>query len=170
MAWRYASVEALRAPMPSPTCRAFWTSIRRGQRAAEGADFFDMAWAYLEKAAAENVVHAEIFDPQTHTARGVPMQTVILGLHHACQRARRAGHRAADPVLPAPPERKDALATLEAALPWREYFIGVGLDSSERGHPPEFARVFARAASWACTCVAPPARGPPAYVTARWTC
>ena len=59
-------------------------------------DFYDMAWAYLERAAADNVVHAEIFfDPQTHTARGVAMETVIDGLHRACVDAQaRAGHRA----------------------------------------------------------------------------
>ena len=72
-------------------------------------DFFDMALAYLRTAAADNVVHAEIFfDPQTHTERGVPIETVIVGLSHALRRAHaELGHqRLADPVLPAPPERR----------------------------------------------------------------
>jgi adenosine deaminase len=64
-------------------------------------DFFDMAWAYFERAAADNVVHAELFfDPQTHTERGVPIETVIQGLHHACrQRPPSWASAPADPVL-----------------------------------------------------------------------
>ena len=70
------------AELPRPVLR------RRGGAAARKQDFFDMAWAYFERAAADNVVHAEIFfDPQTHTARGVPIEAVIVGLDHACRRA-----------------------------------------------------------------------------------
>jgi adenosine deaminase len=71
-------------------------------------DFYDMAWAYFEKAAADNVVRAELFfDPQTHTARGVPMETVINGLYRACRDAGTSAgrERRPDPVLPAPPQR-----------------------------------------------------------------
>jgi hypothetical protein len=69
--------------------------LRRRQRAAARADFFDMAWAYFERAAADNVVHAELFfDPQTHTERGVPMETVIVGLAPRLPaRACRTGHQ-----------------------------------------------------------------------------
>lgn len=132
-------------------------------------DFFDLAWAYLEQAAAENVVHAEIFfDPQTHTARGVPMGTVVQGLHHACQRAHQEFGLSAKLILCflRHLSEEDAFATLEAALPWRQHFIGVGLDSSELGHPPEkFARVFARCRELGLHLVAHAGEeGPPAYI------
>jgi adenine deaminase len=134
-------------------------------------DFFDMAWAYLQRAAADNVVRAEIFfDPQTHTARGVAMETVIHGLHRACEQASRELGVSAALILCflRHLSEEEAFATLEAALPWRDKFIGVGLDSSEVGHPPEkFARVFARCRALGLHLVAHAGEeGPPAYV---WT-
>ena len=171
VALSYPSVEALRAAYAFTDLQSFLDIYYAGASVLlKEQDFFDMAWAYLEKAAAENVVHTEIFfDPQTHTARGVPMQTVILGLHHACQRAHQELGISAKLILCflRHLSEEDALATLEAALPWREYFIGVGLDSSERGHPPEkFTRVFARAAELGLHRVAHAGEeGPPAYVT-----
>jgi adenosine deaminase len=133
------------------------------------ADFFDLALAYLERAAADNVVHAEIFfDPQTHTERGVPIEAVILGLAHACRRAHAEWGLSAKLILCflRHLSEDDALATLQAALPWREHFIGVGLDSSERGHPPEkFARAFERARALGLHVVAHAGEeGPPAYI------
>ncbi|GAB1390944.1 hypothetical protein MASR1M6_31260 [Rubrivivax sp.] len=105
----YASVEALRAAYAFTDLQSFLDLYYAGASVLlKEEDFFDMAWAYFERAAADNVVHAEIFfDPQTHTARGVPMAAVIQGLAHACPaRARRIRHRlGAHPVLPAPPER-----------------------------------------------------------------
>ncbi|HNW64973.1 MAG TPA: adenosine deaminase, partial [Piscinibacter sp.] len=132
-------------------------------------DFFDMAWAYLERAAADNVVHTEIFfDPQTHTARGVPFETVIKGLDHACHRAHQEMRISAKLILCflRHLSEDEAMATLEEALPYRHHFIGVGLDSSERGHPPEkFARVFARAREAGLHLVAHAGEeGPPAYI------
>ena len=111
-------------------------------------DFYDLALAYLTRAAMDNVVHAEIFfDPQTHTARGVAMETVVHGLARACRDAQARhgiGARLILSFLRHLSER-EAFETLEQALPLREHFIGVGLDSSELGHPPEkFERVFAR--------------------------
>ena len=132
-------------------------------------DFYDMAWAYFEKAAADHVVRAELFfDPQTHTARGVPMAAVIEGLSRACRDAQTALNISADVILcflRHLPEA-DALATLEAALPWRAHFIGVGLDSSEVGNPPEnFSRVFAKARALGLHVVAHAGEeGPPAYI------
>jgi adenosine deaminase len=134
-------------------------------------DFFDMAWAYFERAAADNVVHAEVFfDPQTHTARGVPIGTVITGLEHACRRAHAEfgiGSRLILCFLRHLSE-EEAFATLEQALPHRAHFVGVGLDSSERGHPPEkFARVFARCRELGLRAVAHAGEeGPPAYIEA----
>ena len=132
-----------------------------------------MAWAYFERAAADNVVHAEIFfDPQTHTARGVPFETVIDGLDRACQRAHAElrHQRQADPVLPAPPERRGRRSRRwSRRCRTAHHFIGVGLDSSERGHPPEkFARVFARCRELGLHVVAHAGEeGPPAYIRER---
>jgi adenosine deaminase len=130
-----------------------------------------MAWAYFERAAADHVVHAELFfDPQTHTARGVPIGVVVRGLHRACVQARAALGVDASLILCflRHLSEDDALATLAAALPYRALFIGVGLDSSERGHPPEkFARVFAQAGALGLRRVAHAGEeGPPAYIEA----
>jgi adenosine deaminase len=128
-----------------------------------------MAMAYLGRAAAEQVLHTEIFfDPQTHTARGVSLQTVIKGLRRACLEARARFGLSATLILCflRHLSEADAFATLEEALPWREHFIGVGLDSSELGHPPEkFARVFARCAELGLHRVAHAGEeGPPSYI------
>jgi len=132
-------------------------------------DFYDLAWAYLERAAAQNVQRAEIFfDPQTHTNRGVPLEAVTSGLHRALQDGQdRFGissalilcflrHLSADA----------AMSTLREALHYRHAFIAVGLDSSERGHPPEkFRAVFEKALGEGLLTVAHAGEeGPPAYV------
>jgi adenosine deaminase len=166
----YASVEALRAAYAFTDLQSFLDIYYAGASVLrDEADFFAMAWAYLERAAADNVVHAEIFfDPQTHTARGVPIGTVIQGLAHACQRAHAELGVSASLILCflRHLSEDEAIATLEAALPWRHHFIGVGLDSSERGHPPEkFARVFAHARAHGLHAVAHAGEeGPPAYI------
>jgi adenosine deaminase len=123
----------------------------------------------LRKAHEQNVRHAEIFfDPQAHTARGVHLEAIIEGIDQALREAReRLGissqlilsflrHLSAD----------DAMRTLEAALPYREAFAGVGLDSSECGHPPEkFTKVFDRARHEGLFVVAHAGEeGPPDYV------
>lgn len=166
----YASVEALRAAYAFTDLQSFLDIYYAGASVLlKEQDFFDMAWAYLERAAADNVVHAEIFfDPQTHTARGVPFETVIRGLDHACRRAHSELGISAKLILCflRHLSEADALATLEEALPWRHHFIGVGLDSSERDHPPEdFARVFAKAREAGLHLVAHAGEeGPPAYI------
>jgi len=112
-------------------------------------DFYDLTWAYLQRAALQNVRHAEIFfDPQTHTGRGVAFETVVNGIHRALQDGQQRfalssrlilcflRHLSAD----------DAMATLQQALPFKDRIAAVGLDSSEVGHPPEkFQAVFDRA-------------------------
>jgi adenosine deaminase len=132
-------------------------------------DFHEMASAYLARAAAENVVRAEIFfDPQTHTARGVEMATVIRGLARACEEARPRGvHAELILCFLRHLTEREAFEALEAALPHRDRLLGVGLDSSERGHPPEkFARVFARCRELGLHVVAHAGEeGPPGYVT-----
>lgn len=166
----YASVEALRAAYAFSNLQSFLDIYYAGASVLRTEqDFFDMAWAYLQRAAADGVVRAEIFfDPQTHTARGVPMGVVIEGLHRACVQAQSQLGVSAALILCflRHLSEEDALQTLEAALPWRDRFIGVGLDSSELGHPPEkFARVFARAAELGLHRVAHAGEeGPPAYI------
>src|SRR5574343_434891 len=145
----YPSVEALRAAYAFTDLQSFLDIYYAGASVLlTEDDFFDMAWAYFLRARADNVVHAELFfDPQTHTERGVDIGVVIDGLHRACQRAQAELGISASLILCflRHLSEEDAFATLEAALPHREHFIGVGLDSSEVGHPPEkFARVFAR--------------------------
>ena len=170
VALAYPSIEALRAAYAFSDLQSFLDIYYAGAGVLRTeADFFDLAWAYLERAAADNVVHAEIFfDPQTHTERGVPIEAVILGLAHACRRAHAEWGLSAKLILCflRHLNQDEALRTLEAALPWREQFIGVGLDSSERGHPPEkFERVFERARSLGLHAVAHAGEeGPPAYI------
>ena len=132
-------------------------------------DFYDLARAYLAQAATNNVVHAEIFfDPQTHTARGVAMETVIRGLVRAQGDAQRELGISSALILSflRHLSEHEAFETLEQALPFRDQFIGVGLDSSELGHPPEkFARVFARCRELGLHIVAHAGEeGPPAYI------
>jgi adenosine deaminase len=144
----YPSVEALRSAYEFRDLQSFLDVYYAGASVLRTAqDFHDLAWAYLERAAAEQVVRAEIFfDPQTHSARGVPLGTVLEGLERACQEARALGVSAALILcFLRHLSEAEAFATLEEALPHRHRILGVGLDSSERGHPPEkFARVFAR--------------------------
>jgi adenosine deaminase len=166
----YASVDALREAYAFTNLQSFLDIYYAGASVLlHEADFHDMAWAYFLRAKADNVVHTELFfDPQTHTARGVPMATVIQGLASACARAQAELGISAELILCflRHLSEEDAFATLEAALPYREHFIGVGLDSSEVGHPPsKFSRVFARCRELGLHVVAHAGEeGPPAYI------
>ena len=166
----YPSVEALRDAYAFTNLQSFLDIYYAGASVLlHEADFHDMAWAYFLRAKADNVVHTEIFfDPQTHTARGVPMATVVQGLASACERAQAELGVSAELILCflRHLSEEDAFATLEAALPHRQHFIGVGLDSSEVGHPPsKFSRVFARCRELGLRVVAHAGEeGPPAYI------
>ena len=166
----YPSVEALRQAYAFTDLQSFLDIYYAGASVLlKEQDFFDMAYAYFERAAADHVVHAELFfDPQTHTERGVTMQTVIVGLEHAARRAHAELDISSGLILCFLRHLSEeaAFATLEQALPFRHHFIGVGLDSSERGHPPEkFARVFARCRELGLHVVAHAGEeGPPAYI------
>jgi adenosine deaminase len=166
----YPDVEALRRAYAFTDLQSFLDIYYAGASVLlKEEDFFDLAFAYLQKAAADNVVHAEVFfDPQTHTDRGVPMQTVIVGLSHAMRRAHAELSITSSLILCFLRHLSEeaAFATLEQALPHRHHFIGVGLDSSERGHPPEkFARVFARCRELGLHVVAHAGEeGPPEYI------
>ena len=162
----YASVEALRQAYAFTDLQSFLDIYYAGASVLlTEQDFYDMTMAYLQRAAADNVRHAEIFfDPQTHTARGVPFKTVIDGIWRACQ----DGPISATLIMCflRHLSEEEAIATLEEALPFRDKIIGVGLDSSEVGHPPEkFARVFERARNLGLHLVAHAGEeGPPAYI------
>ena len=170
VALAYPDVESLRRAYAFSDLQSFLDIYYAGADVLRTEqDFYDMAWAYFERAAADQVVRAELFfDPQTHTARGVPLAVVMDGLHRACVDAADQLGVGADLILCflRHLSEADALAMLEAALPHRHQFIGVGLDSSERGHPPEkFANVFAHAKALGLHRVAHAGEeGPPAYV------
>ena len=166
----YSSVEVLRAAYAFTDLQSFLDIYYAGASVLlTEPDFYDMAWAYFLKAQADNVVHAELFfDPQTHTARHVPMDTVISGLHRACVDAQAQLGISASLILCflRHLSQEDALHTLDEAKPYLDKIIGVGLDSSERGHPPEkFERVFAQARALGLHVVAHAGEeGPPAYI------
>lgn len=166
VALAYESVDSLRKAYAFDNLQSFLDIYYAGASVLlKERDFYDMTMAYLQRAAADNVRHAEIFfDPQTHTARGVPFETVINGIWRACQ----DGPISASLImcfLRHLPEA-DAIATLEEALPFRDKIIGVGLDSSEVGHPPEkFCRVFERCRQLGLHLVAHAGEeGPPEYI------
>jgi adenosine deaminase len=165
----FTSVEALRAAYAFTDLQSFLDLYYAGARVlVTEQDFYDLAWSYLTRAAKQNVVRAEIFfDPQTHTDRGVALATVIAGLTRACDDARALGV-SAELILCFLRHlgEQRAFETLEEALPHRDRILGVGLDSSERGHPPElFERVFARCRDLGFRLVAHAGEeGPAAYV------
>ena len=167
----YASVEEVRAAYDFNDLQSFLDIYYAGaQVLLKAQDFYDMTWAYLEQCRADKVRHTEIFfDPQTHTDRGVGFDVVMEGITGALKDGKEQlgisshlilcflRHLSADA----------AMATYEQALPWREHFIGVGLDSSEQGHPPEkFQAVFERALADGFLTVAHAGEeGPPDYIT-----
>jgi len=132
-------------------------------------DFYELTRAYLERVAPQAVLHAELFfDPQAHTARGVAFAEVVEGIHAALQDGRRELGVDASLILCFLRDRPiaEAHATLDQALRHRDRFVGVGLDSAERGHPPGLFRdVFARARNAGLRAVAHAGEeGPAAYV------
>ncbi len=166
----YPSVEALRAAYAFTNLQSFLDIYYAGASVLIAEqDFHDMAWAYFERAHADRVIHAELFfDPQTHTERGIDIGVVIRGLKRACDAAQTKFGLRARLILCflRHLSEDDAIATLNAAKPYLQDIIGVGLDSSEVGHPPEkFARVFAMARALGLHVVAHAGEeGPPEYV------
>ena len=166
----YASVEAVRAAYNFHDLQSFLDLYYAGCAVLrDRRDFYALAMAYFTRAHADNVVHAELFfDPQTHTARGIPMEVVIAGLRDAMDDAHRRYGMTSELILCflRHLSEEDAFATLDAALPFRRELIGVGLDSGERGNPPsKFARVFAKARDLGLRPVAHAGEeGPAAYI------
>ena len=166
----WPTVEALRAAYAFTDLQSFLDVYYATAAVLLTADdFHDLAWAYLQRVRAQGVVHAEIFfDPQTHTARGVAYDTVLDGLTRALDAAPAQLGMTTRLILCflRHLDEADAERTLDAALPRRDRLVAVGLDSSERGHPPaKFARVFARAREAGLLAVAHAGEeGPPDYV------
>jgi adenosine deaminase len=162
----YPSIEALRRAYAFTDLQSFLDIYYAGASVLlTERDFYDMTAAYLRRAEADNVRHTEIFfDPQTHTARGVAFETVINGIWRACQDSPLSTGLILCFLRHLSEE--EAIATLEEAIPFRDKIIGVGLDSSEVGNPPEkFARVFERARNLGLHLVAHAGEeGPPSYI------
>ena len=166
----YATVEDIRKAYEFNCLQDFLDVYYLGMSVLlEREDFFDLAWAYLERMAAQNVTHVEVFfDPQGHTARGVSFDTVLSGLTDAFDKARRDFGITSKLIMCflRHLSEDEAFDTLEHACACKGHIHGVGLDSSENGHPPsKFSRVFAEARSHGFTPVAHAGEeGPPAYV------
>ena len=166
----YKSVEEIREAYEFSDLQSFLDIYYAGAAVLQTRqDFYDLTWAYLERAAANNVRHVEIFfDPQTHTERGISFDIVVDGIHRALQQGEdKLGisfrlilcflrHLSAD----------EAMETLEEAMPHRNRIDAVGLDSSEVGHPPsKFTAVFDRARAAGFLTVAHAGEeGPPEYL------
>ncbi|SAK75552.1 adenosine deaminase [Caballeronia fortuita] len=169
----YDSIDALRAAYAFTDLQSFLDIYYAGASVLlTEQDFYDMTMAYVERALADHVAHTEIFfDPQTHTERGVPIETVVAGIDAALAEGEKRG-LSSKLILCflRHLSEEDALATYESALPlfdkYAHRLIGVGLDSSERGHPPsKFERVFAQARERGLKLVAHAGEeGPPSYV------
>jgi adenosine deaminase len=170
VALRFASVAELRRAYRFSSLQDFLDIYYEGAKVLlHERDFYDLTMAYLQRAHADGVRHAEIFfDPQTHTDRGVSFETVITGISRALADAEPKLRMSSALILcflrHLSPEA--AMATLEQALPFRERILGVGLDSSEVGHPPRlFRAVFDRARAEGFLPVAHAGEeGPPEYV------
>ena len=146
----YESVEEMRAAYDFDDLPSFLRVYYEGMSVLRtGQDFYDLTTAYLEKAHAQNVIYAEMFfDPPAHTTRGLAFDTVIRGIRRAQGDAReRLGIRTQLIMcFLRDMSAESAMATLEESLPYRNWIVGVGLDSDEKGNPPvKFKEVFARA-------------------------
>jgi len=166
----YASVDDVRRAYVFSDLQSFLDIYYAGCRVLlTEQDFYDLTWAYLTRAAAQGVRHAEIFfDPQTHTDRGVPFETVVTGIHRALEDGRTRLSITSGLILCFLRHLSEeaAMRTLQEALPFRGWILAVGLDSSEVGHPPvKFRDVYHRAREAGLLAVAHAGEeGPPEYV------
>jgi adenosine deaminase len=166
----YASVDEVRRAYVFTDLQSFLDIYYAGCCALlTEQDFYDLTWAYLQRAAAQGVRHAEIFfDPQTHTKRGVPFETMVTGIRRALQDGRARLDITSGLILCflRHLSGEAAMETLNEALPYREWILAVGLDSSELGHPPgKFKEVYDRAREAGLLAVAHAGEeGPPSYI------
>jgi len=166
----YESVEALHKAYDFSRLQDFLDIYYQGMNVLRTEqDFYDLTWAYLEKVNAQNVRHVEIFfDPQGHVDRDVPFETALNGIHSALQASQDKFGITFGIIMCflRHLDEDDAFKTLELALPHKDKIIGVGLDSSEMGHPPsKFERVFKKAKEEGFHLVAHAGEeGPPEYI------
>lgn len=167
---RFDSVEEVRAAYEFADLQSFLDIYYEGATVLQTErDFFDLTYAYLQKAAHDNVRRAEIFfDPQTHTSRGIPFETVITGIHNALEAGRRELGVSSGLIMCflRHLSAEDANDTFELSLPFADWLLAVGLDSSEVGNPPDqFEAIFARARRAGLLVVAHAGEeGPPSYI------
>jgi adenosine deaminase len=167
---RFPNVEAVRQAYQFNNLQEFLDIYYEGAKVLlQEQDFYDLTTEYLERMQKENVRHVEIFfDPQTHTDRGVPFVRVIGGIHSALENAEKKYGMTSKLILCFLRHLSEeaALEVLRQAEPYKKWFHGVGLDSSEKGHPPQkFARVFERARLSGLQSVAHAGEeGPPEYI------
>ncbi len=166
----WADIDALRGAYDYANLQEFLNLYYLGANVLQTEqDFYDLTWAYLKKCKEQNVVHTEpFFDPQTHTDRGIAFDVVLTGISQALKDGREQLGVQSGLILSFLrhlPEAQ-AMQTLEQALPHKEAFIAVGLDSSESGFPPRlFQRVFERARAEGLPAVAHAGEeGPPEYI------
>ncbi len=166
----YGSVEELRAAYDFGNLQDFLDLYYQGMNVLlHEQDFYDLTWAYLERAAAQNVLHTEIFfDPQAHTARGVAFSTVLDGIDRALRDGKARLGMSSNLIMCflRHLDQDDAMKTLDQALAHKDRIVAVGLDSTEVGHPPaKFKEVFQRARDAGFLAVAHAGEeGPAAYV------
>jgi adenosine deaminase len=167
---KYSSIDELKSAYNFNNLQEFLDIYYSGANVLiNERDFYDLTWAYLQKIHSQNVLHTEIFfDPQTHTARGIDFKTIIAGIHNALVDGKKKlgiSYRLIMSFLRHLSE-ESAFQTLAEAMPFRQWITGVGLDSSEVGHPPrKFQRVFDEARMQGFRIVAHAGEeGPPEYV------
>jgi adenosine deaminase len=166
----WADVDSLRGAYAFNNLQEFLDLYYQGANVLRTEqDFYDLTWAYLLKCREQGVIHTEpFFDPQTHTDRGIPFEVVLRGIQQALvdgEKQLGISHGLILSFLRHLPE-EEAFKTLEQAMPFRDAFVAVGLDSSEKGFPPRlFQRVFAKARSEGLLTVAHAGEeGPPEYI------
>lgn len=166
----WADVEALRQAYSFNNLQEFLDLYYQGANVLRTEqDFYDLTWAYLQKCHAQGVVHVEpFFDSQTHTERGIPFEAAITGISTALRDGRAQLGITGGLILSflRHLSEEEAFQTLEQAMPFRDQFFAVGLDSSEKGHPPsKFERLFAKARAEGFLAVAHAGEeGPPEYI------
>ena len=167
---RYASVEEVRWAYDFSDLQSFLDLYYEGMQVLlNERDFYDLTWAYLQKVSAQNVRRAEVFfDPQAHTDRGVPLESVITGIRRALEDGEQQLGISSELIMCflRHLSAEAAMETLHASLPFWKWIVAVGLDSSEVGHPPEdFKAVFDEARKHGLLTVAHAGEeGPPEYI------
>jgi adenosine deaminase len=166
----YSSVSEVQAAYDFEDLQSFLDIYYQGSEVLQKEeDFYELTWAYLQKAAGQNVRHAEIFfDPQAHTSRGIAFETVYQGIYSALKAGEETLGISSQLILSFLRDRpaQSAMNTLEDALPYKESIVAVGLDSAEKGNPPsKFQAVFDRARAEGFLTVAHAGEeGPPDYI------